>query len=91
MLRKRATDCYDNCSTFGPYYYHWNYGEPTTVGTGTLYDPRTKARVPLTVEERTIIEELLATRPFGQTYLQPEKGLVLRPDTQALIQKLNLL
>ena len=59
--------------------------EPTAVGTGRLYDPRTKARVPLTVEE------LLGTRPFGQTYMQPDKGLVLRPDTQALIQKLNLL
>lgn len=91
ILRKRGTDCYDSCSTLGPYYYHWNYKEPNAIGSGTLYDPRTKARVPLTVEERTIIESLLGTRPFGQTYLQPREDFLSRADTRSLIEKLNLL
>ncbi len=91
VLRKRETDCFDNCSMLGPYYYHWNYDEPAAIGTGTLFDPRTKARVPLSVEERTIIEELLIAQPIGYTYLWPERELWARADTQALMQKLNLL
>ena len=91
ILRKQGTSCYDNCSTLGPYYYHWNYNDPNAAGTGTLYDPRTKARVPLTVEERTIVELLLVSRPSGQTYLWPKRDIWSRADTQALIQKLNLL
>ncbi len=91
ILKKQVTDCFDNCSTLGPYYYHWNYDEPKAIGTGTLFDPRTKARVPLTVEERTIIEELLVTQPFGFTYLWPARETWTSPDTQALMQKLNLL
>jgi hypothetical protein len=40
---------------------------------------------------RTIIESLLATRPFGQTYLQPREDFLSQADTRALIAKLNLL
>lgn len=91
MMRKRETGCFDNCSTLGPYYYHWNYDEPNAVGTGTLFDPRTNARVPLTVEERTVIEGLLVTQPFGFTYFWPKRETWSQPETQALMQKLNLL
>lgn len=91
MLRKRETGCFDNCSTLGPYYYHWNYNEPNAIGTGTLFDTRTNARVPLTVEERTIVEGLLVTQPFGFTHLWPTRETWSRPETQALMQKLNLL
>jgi hypothetical protein len=91
ILRKKATSCYDNCSTLGPYYYHWNYNEPNALGTGTLFDPRTNARVPLSVEERKIIESLLSSRPFGQVDFMPRQEFWSRPDTQALMQKLNLI
>jgi len=91
IFRKTGTSCYDNCSLLGPYEYHWSFKEPNVVGAGTLYDPRTKARVPLDRDERAILETLLVARPMGNTDLWPKRDFWESAETQALMQKLNLL
>jgi predicted O-methyltransferase YrrM len=91
ILRRTGTYCYDNCSLLGPYEYHWSFKEPNVVGAGTLYDPRTKARVPLTRDECAILETLLVGRPMGNTDLWPKRDVWESAETQALMQSLNLL
>lgn len=72
VLRREADPCPGYCSQLGPYEYHWNWKEVPEPG--DLFDPRTKARVPLTREELGLVELLLRSRPFGQMdyYLPPD-------------------
>lgn len=80
----------ENCSTLGPYYYHWDRDKPFSVGTGTLFDPRTSARVPITRQEAAIVEGILLSRPMGSLDPKPNHADWHAPQTQALVKKLNL-
>lgn len=90
FLRKIPNECQDNCSKLGPYQYFWNFKSPDTPGGGTLFDPRTKSRVPLTREETVLVESLLNYLPLGYPFLAPPREFLEKPDVQALIAKLKL-
>ncbi len=91
IVRRKPTGCWDNCSELGPYYYYWDYKNPQSVGTGTLFDPRTDARVPLSQQEHTIIERWLLARPMGSPFPTEPAEVWNQPETQALAKKLNLI
>jgi hypothetical protein len=71
-VQRRKDPCPGACSTLGPYEYHWNWKDPSQPG--SLYDPRTKARVPLSVFELSIVEGLLRSRASGSD------ALLVRPE-----------
>jgi predicted O-methyltransferase YrrM len=84
-VQRVADPCPWVCSSLGPYEYHWK-----DDGSGTLVDPRTKARVPLSDAESKVVQGLLKSRPFGTV------DIVVPPETanhervKALRKKLNI-
>ena len=88
IVRKKRDPCPGYCSVLGPYHFYWNWKD--VKGRGTLYDPRTEARVPLAEAELALVEEVLRSRPFASTQI------VLRPERAesaefaALREKLGL-
>ena len=90
FLKKVPNDCWDNCSKLGPYRYFWDFKNPDVAGSGTLFDPRTKARVPLTKDEAVLVETLLNYLPLGFPFLAPPREFWEKPEVQALVTKLKL-
>ena len=87
IVRRVEPVCFGECSAIGPYRYFWSWQKKQTGG--TLYDPRTGARVPLTAKERTIVERLLS-RPFGETEVIVPSSFLRDAATQAVLRKLDL-
>ncbi len=73
IVRREPDPCPGTASSFGPYCFHWN-SDPRG-GVGTLVDPRTDARVPLSQAEAELVQDLLRSRPAGQDAITVEPDI----------------
>ena len=85
-VQKIPDSCPGRCSRVGPYEFHWADSPPA----GVLYDPRTKARVPLSEEENLLLQGVLAGRRFGMLGLFVPEDLVESPQFVGLRKKLGI-
>lgn len=81
LLRRKKDRCPGDCTSFGPYDYHWG----KSSATGWLHDRRSGEMVDLPAEDLGLIEEVLRARPPLAETLQAN-GI----DTTALREKLGL-
>ena len=88
IVRREADPCPGNASVLGPYCYHWN-SDPRG-GVGTLVDPRTDARVPLSEDEAQLVEDLLRARPSGRDAITVERSVAEGDAVKQLREKLHL-
>ncbi len=86
VLEKVEDACPGLCTRVGPYELHWSE-EPTA---GVLYDPRTKARVPLSPDELDILQRLVAGRAFGRQGVRAEQATVSSPAFAKLRARLGI-
>ncbi len=86
VLQKVDDPCPGLCTRVGPYELRWN-DDPAA---GVLYDPRTKARVPLTASELKLLQNVLAGRVFGRLGIQADEALVKAPELAELRSKLGI-
>jgi predicted O-methyltransferase YrrM len=89
IIKKQKAACPGTCSTLGPYHYYW-YWDEKRDRSGDLYDPRTKTRVPLTADERKLVEFLLRSRPFGWTETVVEADVITSEKLKKLREKLGI-
>ena len=86
VLQKVEDPCPGMCTRVGPYEFHWS-DDPSA---GVLYDPRTKARVPLAAFELDLLQKVLAGRAFGKLGIQADEALVNGPEFGKLRGRLGL-
>jgi hypothetical protein len=86
VLQKVEDKCPGMCTRVGPYELHWN-DDPAA---GVLYDPRTKARVPLSAAELELLQKVLAGRVFGKLDVQAEPALVNSLEMNKLRSRLGI-
>jgi predicted O-methyltransferase YrrM len=84
VLRKRVSACPNkwDCSPIGRYLYHWEDRQLRVADTGEI--------VPLTAEERDLVEQVAYSRRFGQVGYTLDPALRGRPGFEKLVKSLEL-
>jgi hypothetical protein len=86
VFQKVEDKCPGLCTRVGAYELHWN-DDPAS---GALYDPRTKARVPLSPAELEVLQKVLASRVFGRLGVQADEAVVNSPAFARLRSRLGI-